>query len=160
MTTARELARLEPPPPIDYAYATRRRTLANLIADDLGYRIVSGQYGEGEVLDLPGLERQFAVSRNSMRECLIALTSKGLILSTPNTGTVVRPPSHWHLLDADVVRWMQLSNTLTESGRDFLQFLDTDPWVTESLAGGNMLVVHLVRLLKGLTGQGVVSGVE
>jgi DNA-binding FadR family transcriptional regulator len=58
----------------------RQRRLAEMVADQLRERIVSGQLGDGDVL--PGLDRlvqEFGVSPPSLREALRILENEGLI---------------------------------------------------------------------------------
>jgi DNA-binding FadR family transcriptional regulator len=72
---------------------------------DLGRRIVRGDFKPGEVLDLAELEREFQSSRPAIREALRVLTAKGLVDARPKRGTFVRPLNEWSLLDADLLRW-------------------------------------------------------
>ncbi|MGH6942866.1 MAG: FadR/GntR family transcriptional regulator [Geminicoccaceae bacterium] len=53
---------------------------------------------------------QLGVSRTVLREATKILISKGLLGSRPRTGTRVRPPEDWNLLDPDVLGW-QMSAT-------------------------------------------------
>ena len=42
-----------------------------------------------------------------VREAIKVLAAKGLVVSRPKTGTRVRPPESWNLLDPDVLAWRQ-----------------------------------------------------
>ena len=46
-------------------------------------------------------------SRGVVREAIKVLAAKGLVVSRPRTGTRVRPPESWNLLDPDVLAWQQ-----------------------------------------------------
>jgi DNA-binding FadR family transcriptional regulator len=45
--------------------------------------------------------------RTVLREAIKVLAAKGLVESRPKTGTRVRPPASWNLLDPDVLAWQQ-----------------------------------------------------
>jgi DNA-binding FadR family transcriptional regulator len=86
-----------------------RNLARNLHSDvlwELGFAIVSGQYGEGTILpaDADLLDR-FRVSRTVLREALKTLAAKGLIEARARIGTRVLPRSRWNLFDADVLAW-------------------------------------------------------
>jgi DNA-binding FadR family transcriptional regulator len=73
--------------------------------ETLAARILSNEYAEGEVLDLPALQQELDVSLTALREALKVLTAKGLIDARQKRGTFVRPRAAWNLLDTDVMRW-------------------------------------------------------
>lgn len=89
------------------------RGLHGQIVHELGTRIVSGRLGPEESIDLGRLEVELDISRTVLREALKVLAAKGLIDARQKRGTFVRPRTHWHLLDADVLRW-QFSGQVTE----------------------------------------------
>jgi len=72
------------------------------IVHAIGRRIVTGEIRPGEQLPTPARVR---ASRGVVREAVKVLTAKGLVVSRPKTGTRVRPPEHWNLLDPDVLAW-------------------------------------------------------
>jgi DNA-binding FadR family transcriptional regulator len=74
------------------------------IVHSIGRRIVSGQIRPGEQLPTPARVR---ASRGVVREAIKVLAAKGLVSSRPRTGTRVRPPESWNLLDPDVLAWQQ-----------------------------------------------------
>jgi DNA-binding FadR family transcriptional regulator len=74
------------------------------IVHSIGRRIVSGEIRPGEQLPTPALVR---ASRGVVREAIKVLAAKGLVVSRPKTGTRVRPPESWNLLDPDVLTWSQ-----------------------------------------------------
>jgi DNA-binding FadR family transcriptional regulator len=78
-----------------------------LIVQQLGLKIVSGEFPENEKLPAAAeLCEEFQVSRPVAREAIRVLNSKGLTYSRPKIGTVVRPKEEWHLLDPDVLFWL------------------------------------------------------
>jgi DNA-binding FadR family transcriptional regulator len=76
----------------------------------LARRILSNEYPEGTVLDLPTLRAELDLSLTALREALKVLTAKGMIDARQKRGTFVRPRSSWHMLDADVMRWHTASS--------------------------------------------------
>ena len=68
-------------------------------------RILSNEYPEGTILDLPTLRAELEVSLTALREALKVLNAKGMIDARQKRGTFVQPRSSWHMLDADVMRW-------------------------------------------------------
>ncbi|MBB5159043.1 FadR/GntR family transcriptional regulator [Saccharopolyspora phatthalungensis] len=71
----------------------------------LGARIVSGELGGGDVIDLAALGRDLEVSMTALREAMKVLAAKGLVAARQKRGTYVRDREHWNLLDSDVIRW-------------------------------------------------------
>jgi len=81
-----------------------RGGLHGQIVHDIGRRILSGEIPPGGLLPPhPGLR----ASRTVLREAIKVLAAKGLVESRPKTGTRVRPPESWNLLDPDVLAWQQ-----------------------------------------------------
>jgi DNA-binding FadR family transcriptional regulator len=74
------------------------------IVHSIGRRIVSGRIRPGEQLPTPASVR---ASRGVVREAIKVLAAKGLVVSRPKTGTRVRPPESWNMLDPDVLAWQQ-----------------------------------------------------
>jgi DNA-binding FadR family transcriptional regulator len=74
------------------------------IVHTIGRRIVAGELRPGE--QLPTAARVGA-SRGVVREAIKVLAAKGLVVARPKTGTRVRPPECWNLLDPDVLAWQQ-----------------------------------------------------
>lgn len=74
--------------------------------EEIGRRIVSGQFQPGSVLPTTDvLAAEFSVSRLAIRETMKTLAGKGLISARPRRGTVVRPRAEWNRFDPDVLRW-------------------------------------------------------
>jgi DNA-binding FadR family transcriptional regulator len=72
------------------------------IVHTVGRRIVTGTIRPGERLPTPAVVH---AGRGVIREAVKVLAAKGLVVSRPKTGTRVRSPEHWNLLDPDVLAW-------------------------------------------------------
>jgi DNA-binding FadR family transcriptional regulator len=72
------------------------------VVHTVGRRIVTGKIQPGEQLPTPA---GVHAGRGVIREAVKVLAAKGLVVSRPKTGTRVRPPEHWNLLDPDVLAW-------------------------------------------------------
>ncbi|WP_275292945.1 FCD domain-containing protein [Amycolatopsis sp. La24] len=83
----------------------RPRGLHGQTVETLAARILSGEWPEGMVLDLPALREELDISLTALREALKVLAAKGLIGARQKHGTYVQPRESWQLLDADVMRW-------------------------------------------------------
>ncbi|HEV7322193.1 MAG TPA: FadR/GntR family transcriptional regulator [Ensifer sp.] len=89
------------------------------LADDIGLRIVRGDYPPGSILPNEAQWTEiFDVSRTAVREAIKILMAKGLLASRPKIGSWVEPKERWNLLDRDVLSWYAVSP-------DRLQFLKT-----------------------------------
>ncbi|MBB1155776.1 MULTISPECIES: FadR/GntR family transcriptional regulator [Amycolatopsis] len=83
----------------------RPRGLHEQTVETLAARILSGEWHEDMVLDLPALREELDISLTALREALKVLAAKGMIGARQKHGTYVRPRESWQLLDADVMRW-------------------------------------------------------
>lgn len=90
----------------------RLRGVHGQTVEALAGRILAGEIGEGDTLDLPALREELDVSLTALREALKVLTAKGMIDARQKRGTFVQPRSSWNLLDTDVMRWQ------TQAGSD------------------------------------------
>ena len=96
------MARAHPASPADHGYP--RGGLHGQVVHTIGRRILSGAIRPGELLPVdPGLR----ASRTVLREAIKVLAAEGLVESRPKTGTRVRPPEFWNLLDPDVLAWQR-----------------------------------------------------
>ena len=96
------MPRVPIPSPTHHGYP--RGGLHGQIVHAIGRSILSGEIRPGELLGThPGLR----ASRTVVREAIKVLAAKGLVESRPKTGTRVRPPESWNLLDPDVLAWQQ-----------------------------------------------------
>jgi DNA-binding FadR family transcriptional regulator len=83
-----------------------QQPLAHSAAEQIGRRIVTGDWKPGSVLpNLDKLAAEYAVSRLSIREAMKVLIGKGLVESRPRRGTIVRPRAEWSRLDPDILVW-------------------------------------------------------
>ncbi|MEU0388750.1 FadR/GntR family transcriptional regulator [Streptomyces chartreusis] len=73
--------------------------------EELGRRIVRGDYPPGSVVDPVKFETELGVSKTVVREAMRVLASKGLLESKQKRGTTIRPRADWNLLDSDLLRW-------------------------------------------------------
>jgi DNA-binding FadR family transcriptional regulator len=88
------------------AAKARGERLHHSLAQDIGARILRGDYAPGSLL--PNEAEwcdTYGVSRTAVREAIKMLAAKGLIVSRPKIGSRVRPREAWNLLDRDVLAW-------------------------------------------------------
>ncbi len=85
------------------------------IVNDLGCRIVGGEWKSGDILPKESdFISQLGVSRSVVREAIRILNAKGLVRSRQMEGTKVMPRAEWRHLDPDVIGWrMQASDRQT-----------------------------------------------
>lgn len=80
------------------------------VANEIGLRIVRGDYPPGTVLPNEAQWAQtFNVSRSAVREAMKMLMAKSLLASRPKVGSRVEPRERWNLLDRDVLAWYATS---------------------------------------------------
>lgn len=80
------------------------------IANEIGMRIVRGDYPPGTVLPNEAKWAEtFEVSRSAVREAIKMLMAKSLLSSRPKVGSRVEPRERWNLLDRDVLGWYAAS---------------------------------------------------
>ncbi len=78
------------------------------VARQIARKILSGEVQAGQKLPSElELCDTFGVSRTALRESTKLLTAKGLIESKPKVGTRIKPRSHWHFLDPQLLEWIQ-----------------------------------------------------
>jgi DNA-binding FadR family transcriptional regulator len=86
--------------------SARKRNLFSHVVEELGARIVRGDFGPaGALPNEAELSQQFGASRSVIREAVKSLAAKGLIESRTRTGIRVLSPVHWNLLDPEVLDW-------------------------------------------------------
>jgi DNA-binding FadR family transcriptional regulator len=101
----------------------RRRSLPDMVVDQLGRRIVRGDFSrQGGLPTEPELSAEFGISRNVLREAIKVLASKGLLEVRPKTGTRIRPREDWNVLDPKVVGWFSLDGSDLHHAYDFVEF--------------------------------------
>jgi DNA-binding FadR family transcriptional regulator len=100
-----------------------RRNLHDQIVDELGRRIVAGEYGpQGSLPTEPQLAADLGVGRNALREAVKVLVSKGMVEVRPKTGMRIRPAGEWNLLDREVLSWHALSELRLNRSFDLVEF--------------------------------------
>ena len=88
------------------AAKARGERLHHSLAQDIGARILRGDYAPGSLLPNEAEWCDvYGVSRTAVREAIKMLAAKGLIISRPKIGSRVRPRDAWNLLDRDVLAW-------------------------------------------------------
>jgi DNA-binding FadR family transcriptional regulator len=86
--------------------SARKRNLFTHVVEELGSRIVGGQFGpSGSLPNESVLSQEFGASRSVIREAVKSLAAKGLIESRTRTGIRILSPIHWNLLDPEVLDW-------------------------------------------------------
>ncbi|MCP1119259.1 FadR/GntR family transcriptional regulator [Robbsia andropogonis] len=106
---------------MDYRHPQPRKSRHGQIVQDIGTDIVSGKLKPGERLPPePLLCETYGVSRPVLREATRVLVAKGLVVSKPRVGSVVRDSEDWHLLDPDVLFWTLNSMPETDFFRSLL----------------------------------------
>lgn len=91
---------------MNYRYPQQGKSMHGRIVQDLGMDIVSGKIAPGGRLPAESLLCEtYGVSRPVLREATRVLVAKGLVVSKPRVGSVVRPRGDWHMLDPDVLYW-------------------------------------------------------
>ena len=132
-----------------------------LIVQQLGLRIVSGDFPENEKLPTATeLCEVFQVSRPVAREAIRVLNSKGLTYSRSKVGTVVRPKDEWHLLDPDVIFWLIESTP----DNDFVKTLSTVRRVLEPelayIAASTAIDKDIAQIRKAYDGMEKAASIE
>ncbi len=91
---------------MDYRHLQQRKSLHGRIVQELGMDIVGGKVQPGQRLPAEAvLCERYGVSRPVLREATRVLVAKGLVVSKPRVGSVVKPRADWHMLDPDVLYW-------------------------------------------------------
>lgn len=100
-----------PDPPADRANTrTAATSVHSALANEIGLRIVRGDYPPGTILPNElKWSQTFDASRSAVREAIKMLMAKSLLSSRPKIGTRVEPKERWNLLDRDVLSWYAMS---------------------------------------------------
>jgi len=97
------------------AGASSSSSLHSNVVEQIGSRIVQGEFQPGEALpNADDSAEMLGVSRTVLREAIKVLAGKGLVESRPKTGTRVRPRSEWNFLDPDVLSWRYAGKITSE----------------------------------------------
>jgi DNA-binding FadR family transcriptional regulator len=80
------------------------------VANEIGQRIVRGDYPPGTILPNEAeWSQMFGVGRSVVREAIKMLMAKNLLASRPKIGSWVEPRERWNLLDREVLTWYAAS---------------------------------------------------
>lgn len=82
-----------------------RRGVHGQVVESIARRILRGEVGEGETLNLSALRVELEVSLTALREALKVLSGKGIVDARQRRGTYVRPRTDWNVLDPEVIDW-------------------------------------------------------
>lgn len=107
-TQAAKPLRKDAPPGAAPARGSRRMggSVHESIAQEIGLRIVRGDYPPGAVLpNEAAWAASFKVSRSAVREAVKMLMAKNLLSSRPKIGSRVEPRERWNLFDRDILTW-------------------------------------------------------
>lgn len=115
------------------AFASRHHL--SPLADEMGGRIVAGEFSVGDVLSEKMFGAARNVSRTSFREAVKVLAGKGMVTARQRTGTLVAPRTSWNLLDPDLMAWRLASGDIDRFIQDFFVFREgIEPLAAESAA--------------------------
>jgi DNA-binding FadR family transcriptional regulator len=104
------------------APALTRRSLHDQIVEEVGRRIVRGDYAKGMLPTEPQLAAALGVSRNALREAVKVLVSKGMVEVRPKTGMRILPEADWNLLDREVLGWHAQSHQRLTRAFELVEF--------------------------------------
>jgi DNA-binding FadR family transcriptional regulator len=101
----------------NFSRAPSRRGLHQRAVDDIGSRIVHGEFKAGDVLIEAELGERFGISRSGIREAVKVLAAKGLVESRTKVGTTIKSRECWNMLDPDLLWWWSRSDDIEELTR-------------------------------------------
>jgi DNA-binding FadR family transcriptional regulator len=123
------------------------RSLHDYVVEELGRRIVLGEFEPGEALPTEArLVATLGVSRTALREALRVLGAKGLVEAKPKVGTIVRARSHWNFLDSDIFGWRLDSEEAADVIAELHQLRHLIEPLAASMAATHATRSHLARL--------------
>ncbi len=130
------------------------RSVHGQVADEIGRRIVSGDYPPGSILPTEGTYSALLdVSRTAYREAIKMLAGKGLVESRPRTGTRVRRRNLWNMLDPDVTTWAFESGPERGHGRALFELRQIIEPAAAALSAERRGEADLARMREGLDGM-------
>lgn len=138
-----------------------RKSLYNRVAQDLGERIVRGEYKPGTLLPNEAECGQiYGASRTAVREAVKMLSAKGLVSSRPKIGSRVEPRAAWNLLDRDVLAWYCETVDFTRVARDVQQIRFMIEPEAAALAAMNRSAEHLAEIEAAFSGMAAATSQE
>lgn len=93
-----------------------------LAVEEIGRRIIAGDYPSGQLPIESHLADELGISRNVLREAIKVLESKGVVEVRPRTGTRVRARHYWNMLDPIVLSWHAHSPDRARYAFDLAEF--------------------------------------
>lgn len=140
------------------ALTSARRSVHGQIVEELGRRIVAGEFPPGSVLPTEGAySARLEVSRTSFREAIKMLAGKGLVESRPKTGTRIRQRSEWNMLDPDVTAWAFTGGPDPDYARAFFEFRGIIEPAGAALAAERRDEADMEKMRAGLAGMGAAN---
>jgi DNA-binding FadR family transcriptional regulator len=134
--------------------AAAPRSLPGRLVHEIGAKIVAGALAPGTVLpNESDWGAQLGVSRTVLREATKLLISKGLIESRPKTGTRVRDPACWNLLDPDVLVWQLSAAPLDRFVRELFELRRVVEPAVAALAAARCSPRHIEELAAAYQGM-------
>jgi GntR family transcriptional regulator, galactonate operon transcriptional repressor len=129
-------------------------SLFRQVTERLAIAIVSGAIQQGGLIpNEDDLKAEFSVSRTAYREAVKFLSAKGLIDAKPRAGTRANPPSHWNLLDPDVLRWSLSASANEKFIHDLYELRSFIEPNAAYIAAERRIPEHLDRLKDALAGM-------
>lgn len=99
-----------------------RRNAHGQVVHEIGERIVRGDLSPNHVLpNETDLGVELGVSRTIVREAIKTLSAKGMIISRPKTGTIIRDRKYWNMLDPDLLGWISTVGNITELAHNLFE---------------------------------------
>jgi DNA-binding FadR family transcriptional regulator len=132
----------------------RRESLHHAVAQDLGARILKGEFAPGALL--PNEAEccvAYGVSRTAVREAVKMLMAKGLVLSRPKIGSRIQPRDAWNLLDRDVLAWYCAATDYWHFLANMQQVRQILEPETAALAAANHTPAQLAAIESALAGM-------
>lgn len=139
---------------IDEAHETLSG-LHELVLSRLGPALVSGEIGEGTVLKVDGLARQYNVSRTVARDVVKVLESLQLVTTRRRVGITVRPRRQWNVFDPRLIRWRLAGPDRTGQLRSLSQLRHAVEPMAAALAAVNADPEQCGRLTGAVIGMSV-----
>lgn len=145
--------------PFRRAGPPRKRNLFAHVVEEIGSRIVRGTYKPGTVLPIEEeLCRAFGASRSVVREAVKSLAAKGLVATRTRTGTRVLAPTHWNLLDLDVLGWRYGAMPRMQFFRELFDLRRMIEPATAALAAERATKADIAVLEQAVTEMATASG--
>ncbi len=131
------------------------------VANEIGLRIVRGDYPPGAVLPNEAQWSQmFDVSRSAVREAIKMLMAKSLLASRPKVGSRVEPRERWNLLDRDVLAWYATSPdrvTFLKTVQEFRHIIEPEASAFAALRRSDEQMEEISRACREMKAAGTLE---